>query len=242
MAAADTKETDTKTQAAAADMKEPQVSFEEWKKLEKKKARKAKKGNTAIDMADTVAISLCLLLVPLIVALVYVHVTGWKFRGDRDSDAPPKFETMAMVAEREGLLLNADRDGDSIVLTSDNFPAIVLQTVSTLAVFTVPGHEASEAFRSTWQKVADKYATSRNVRIVKVNCEEQVGICTMYDISDLPTLKYWEDGFRNSNPETYEGNRDAESIVSFVAETLDVHHLPKGEDPRDKKSTKPKEL
>ena len=197
---------------------EPDVSFEEWKKKNKKvKKQKKSNSNGGIDLAETVVLSLCFLMVPLIIALVYIHTTGWRPNGDSQQ---PRFETNMDVEERARQTQGAEHDGNVVMLTAKVFPSIVLQPISTFALFYAPWCGHCQSFKPDWQALAAKYIGSTEVVIAQVNCDDERAICQMYGIESFPTLLYWVDGSAKQLPEKYQGERAPGAIADFAANRL----------------------
>lgn len=69
-----------------------------------------------------------------------------------------------------------------------------------------------------WDKLGDAYAGSSSVQILDVDCTVEKDLCSEFDVSGYPTIKYFKDAATEGA--SYEGGRDYDSLDSFVKETL----------------------
>jgi len=120
--------------------------------------------------------------------------------------------TTTTMASQEG-------GGGPVVLTEDNFEALVVDSGKNAFVkFYAPWCGHCKAMAPAWNELGAEYAASKSVVIGDVDCTEQGDLCSEYDVSGYPTIKY----FTADEPqgEKYNGGRDVASLRAFTQETL----------------------
>jgi len=73
--------------------------------------------------------------------------------------------------------------------------------------------------KPAWDKLGAEYEAS-SVVVGDADCTVEKDVCSKFDVSGYPTIKYFKDG--NREGEAYNGGRDFDSLKAFVKETLEV--------------------
>jgi len=68
-----------------------------------------------------------------------------------------------------------------------------------------------------YEELAASFSSSGKVTIAKVDADDHKDLGKKFGVTGFPTLK-WFDGKKGSDPETYSGGRDLESLTKFVTE------------------------
>ncbi|CDR47690.1 CYFA0S36e00452g1_1 [Cyberlindnera fabianii] len=79
-----------------------------------------------------------------------------------------------------------------------------------------------------YDELADVYANTPDVQIVKIECDENRDICSQFGIKGFPTLKLFKKDM--SNPVDFDGTRDLDGFIKFIGEHSDAYvYIPKVE-------------
>jgi hypothetical protein len=78
--------------------------------------------------------------------------------------------------------------------------------------------------KPAWDQLSAEYSESSSVVVADVDCTVEKDLCSEYDVSGYPTIKYFtpETGEKG---EGYNGARDLDGLKTFVADTLEVKCL-----------------
>lgn len=86
----------------------------------------------------------------------------------------------------------------------------------TLALFFAPWCGYCKRMMPEWDKATTMNRT--NVRLVKINCDEQPELAKKFRVSSYPTIKFLPLGLNNPvNQIDYQGPRKGEAFLAFVA-------------------------
>lgn len=114
-----------------------------------------------------------------------------------------------------------------IVANNKNFDDIVYKS----------GKNSLVEFYATWcghcknlapiyDELSDVYSKTKDVQIVKIECDENRATCQQFGIKGFPTLKFFKKGV--DTPVEYEGGRDLDSFIKFIGENTDSYvYIPK---------------
>ncbi|GIL74245.1 hypothetical protein Vretimale_1993 [Volvox reticuliferus] len=69
----------------------------------------------------------------------------------------------------------------------------------------------------TWKELGEAFKDVKNVAIAHVDCTEDRDVCTSAQVRGYPTLKVV---YKGEEIEAYRGNRDKDSLKSFLEETV----------------------
>ncbi|KAB1200699.1 putative protein disulfide-isomerase A6 [Morella rubra] len=117
------------------------------------------------------------------------------------------FGTLALLAV-SGL---AD---DVVVLTEENFEKEVGQDRGALVEFYAPWCGHCKKLAPEYETLGTSFKKAKSVLIAKVDCDDQKSLCSKYEVSGYPTLKWFPKG--SLEPKKYEGPRTAEALTEFV--------------------------
>jgi thioredoxin 1 len=110
-------------------------------------------------------------------------------------------------------IMNTQERAQPAVIPSAKFTAEVLDSKwPTLVEFWAPWSRKCRAFEPDLQEVA--LACAGKVKVIKVNTDDSLDLCVLYDIQSVPTLLYFKDG----NPRMR--IRDTSSKDTVLAELL----------------------
>ncbi|XP_064596937.1 thioredoxin domain-containing protein 5-like [Liolophura sinensis] len=106
--------------------------------------------------------------------------------------------------------------GIVLSLGEKTFEDLVGQGV-TFVKFYAPWCGHCKKLAPTWDELAKKLAKNTAVHIAKVDCTEESGLCSTYEVSGYPTLLLFRNGVQLKE---YSGKRDLASLHAFVEENL----------------------
>ncbi|RAL50037.1 unnamed protein product [Cuscuta campestris] len=120
------------------------------------------------------------------------------------------YTALAIVA----LFISAAFADDVVVLTEENFEKEVGQDAAALVEFYAPWCGHCKKLAPEYEKLATSFKKAKSVLIGKVDCDEHKSLCTKYDVSGYPTIKWFPKG--SLEPKKYEGARTSEALAEFV--------------------------
>ncbi|GMH10430.1 hypothetical protein Nepgr_012271 [Nepenthes gracilis] len=103
---------------------------------------------------------------------------------------------------------------DVVVLTEDNFEKEVGQDRGALVEFYAPWCGHCKKLAPEYEKLGASFRKAKSVLIGKVDCDDQKSLCSKYDVTGYPTIKWFPKG--SLEPNKYEGARTAEALAEFV--------------------------
>ncbi|XP_052193733.1 protein disulfide-isomerase like 2-1-like [Diospyros lotus] len=112
------------------------------------------------------------------------------------------------------LFVSSATADDVVVLTEDNFEKHVGQDRGALVEFYAPWCGHCKKLAPDYEKLGASFKKAKSVLIGKVDCDEHKSLCSKYDVSGYPTIKWFPKG--SLEPKKYEGARTAEALVEFV--------------------------
>ncbi|KAL8171803.1 hypothetical protein V2J09_023607 [Rumex salicifolius] len=110
---------------------------------------------------------------------------------------------------------------DVLVLTKENFDNEVGQDRAALVEFYAPWCGHCQRLAPEYEKLASSFKKAKSVLIGKVDCDDQKDLCSKFDVSGYPTLKWFPKG--SLEPKKYEGARTAEALTEFVNTEAGTH-------------------
>ncbi|KAJ7547667.1 hypothetical protein O6H91_08G097500 [Diphasiastrum complanatum] len=102
---------------------------------------------------------------------------------------------------------------DVVALTPDTFEEEVGQERGALVEFYAPWCGHCKKLAPEYEKLGAAFS-SKPVLIAKVDCDEHKSLCSKYDVSGFPTLKWFPKG--SLEPKVYSGARTMEALSEFV--------------------------
>jgi len=110
-------------------------------------------------------------------------------------------------------------ENEVVELTASTFDTVVGLEKPSFVMFYAPWCGHCKALKPDWEKLGVA-SDCVKATIARVDCddEENMEICSRYDIAGYPTLKYFLSG--DNEGEDYENARDLPSLTSFVSEEL----------------------
>jgi protein disulfide-isomerase A6 len=133
------------------------------------------------------------------------------FNGGRELDDLVKF-----VGEQTGAAGRLNKPVTKVVvLTPDNFDAVVLDKSKTVFVeFYAPWCGHCKSLAPDWEKLGLAFQNEANVVIAKVDADAHKSIGEKFGVSGFPTLKFFPADNKAGVP--YESGRDLATLVSEV--------------------------
>lgn len=134
-----------------------------------------------------------------------------------------KLSTIAYL----GLAGLAAATSNVIVANNQNFDDIVFKSGKhSLVDFYASWCGHCKKLSPIYDELAETYKKSKDVQIVKIECDENRVMCQQFGIQGFPTLKLFKNG--ESEPIDYEGPRDVESFIKFIGKNTDSYvYVPK---------------
>ncbi|EEF49947.1 probable protein disulfide-isomerase A6 [Ricinus communis] len=103
---------------------------------------------------------------------------------------------------------------DVVVLTDDNFEKEVGKDRGALIEFYAPWCGHCKKLAPEYEILGTSFRKAKSVLIGKVDCDAHKSLCSKYDVSGYPTIKWFPRG--SLEPKKYEGARTAEALAEFV--------------------------
>lgn len=115
-----------------------------------------------------------------------------------------------------------------VVLNSDNFDEIVLDTTKDVLVeFYASWCGHCKSLAPIYEKVAAAFNLEKDVVVANIDADIHKDIGEKYGVSGFPTLKFFPKG--NKAGEEYEGGRDLDDFVNFINEKCGTSRDGKGQ-------------
>ncbi|KAH9306170.1 hypothetical protein KI387_010574, partial [Taxus chinensis] len=111
-------------------------------------------------------------------------------------------------------LIVAVRSDDVVALTPDTFENEVGKDKGALVEFYAPWCGHCKKLAPEYEKLGASFKKAKSVLIAKVDCDEHKSICSKYDVSGFPTIKWFPKG--SLEPKDYKGGRTAEDLAEFI--------------------------
>jgi protein disulfide-isomerase A6 len=114
------------------------------------------------------------------------------------------------------------------VLTETNFKSEIIDSdADALVEFYAPWCGHCKKLAPEYEVVAAVYKNEPAVKVAKIDCDANPGVCQSHGVSGYPTLK-WFPKSAKSSPVDYEGGRDLKSFVKYINEQSGVERLENG--------------
>lgn len=112
-------------------------------------------------------------------------------------------------------MVQAEEEGDVVVLTPDNFHTYVGNTAGAFVEFYAPWCGHCKALAPDWSTLGTTFKSSRSeVVIGKVDADAHRELAGAYDVRGYPTLKWFP--ANSKQPEDYNGGRTIDELIEFV--------------------------
>lgn len=123
--------------------------------------------------------------------------------------------------------LSAAASSNVIIANNKNFDDIVFKSgKNSLVEFYASWCGHCKNLAPIYEDLADVYKHTKDVQIVKIECDENRATCQQFGIKGFPTLKFFKAG--NDIPVEYEGGREVDSFVKFIGQNTDSYvYIPK---------------
>eukprot|EP01112_Ceratiomyxa_fruticulosa_P018903 TRINITY_DN6112_c0_g1_i1.p1 TRINITY_DN6112_c0_g1~~TRINITY_DN6112_c0_g1_i1.p1 ORF type:complete len:423 (-),score=95.28 TRINITY_DN6112_c0_g1_i1:34-1302(-) len=112
-------------------------------------------------------------------------------------------------------------ESDVMHLNDDNFENFIQENPSTFVMFYAPWCSHCKAMKPAYQEAATEVKKGKYGVLAAIDCDENKGVSSRYEIKGFPTLKYFKDG----KSVDYSGARTKEALVEFMRSPV----LPKQE-------------
>eukprot|EP00727_Mastigamoeba_balamuthi_P013430 m51a1_g871 putative protein disulfide isomerase (788) ;mRNA; f:831594-834424 len=144
-----------------------------------------------------------------------------EYNGGRNADEISRF-----VSEQSGAVRAASRT-NVVALTAATFAGVALDSSKDVLVkFYAPWCGHCKALAPVYEKVSAAYAAEDSVVIAEVNCDAEKDLCSKYEVTGFPTLKFFPKGNKAGSP--YSGGRAIEDFVEFLNTNLNLHRQASG--------------
>jgi len=101
-------------------------------------------------------------------------------------------------------------------LTPDNFDTVIDGSNPAFIEFFAPWCGHCKNLAPEYEQVGQAFAPFKSsVVVAKVDCDAHGDLCSRFQVSGYPTLKWFPQG-EVTNPEQYSGGRTADDITSFI--------------------------
>ncbi|XP_078439106.1 thioredoxin family protein [Wolffia australiana] len=115
-----------------------------------------------------------------------------------------------------------------VVLTSENFDSVVLDTKKDVLVeFYAPWCGHCKSLAPIYENVASVFKLDEDVVIANFDADKYKDLAEKYGVSGYPTLKFFPKG--NKAGEDYDGGRDLADFVNFINEKCGTSRDSKGQ-------------
>jgi len=138
--------------------------------------------------------------------------TPEEYSGGRSLD-----ELTAFVQQKSGAKGKTAKKVSSsvVVLDNSNFDKIVLdETKDVLVEFYAPWCGHCKKLAPDYEVVGNAFAGEDKVAITKIDCDANKDICSKYDVSGYPTLKWFSK--TDKSGVRYDGPRDIDAFVNYI--------------------------
>jgi len=145
------------------------------------------------------------------------------YDGGRTSD-----DIITFINSKTGLNAKVKKPlSKALEINENEFDDIVFKKKFSLVEFYAPWCGHCKQLVPTWEKLAIAFQNERNVLIAKSDvATSNQGLASRFGIEGFPTLMTFTPD--NTKGEKYEGNRDLESLVSFINEKAGTHRKSDG--------------
>ena len=75
--------------------------------------------------------------------------------------------------------------------------------------------------KPAWDQLMGEFESSSSVIVADVDCTVETDLCSEYDVSGYPTIKYFIQGGEEKG-EAYNGGRDFDALKAHVVDNLEV--------------------
>jgi len=75
--------------------------------------------------------------------------------------------------------------------------------------------------KPAWDQLMDEFDSSSSVVVGDVDCTVETDLCSDYDVSGYPTIKYFTPE-TDEKGDSYNGGRDFDALKAHVVDTLEV--------------------
>lgn len=125
-----------------------------------------------------------------------------------------------LLAEEGETSLDVEMDNGVYILTEKNFDNFLKQHPTTLVKFYAPWCGHCKNMAPAYEDAASESQTP----LAKVDATVETELGKKFGIQGFPTLKFFKEG--ESEPLDYDGPRDKEGIVDWLAQKTDVNYKP----------------
>ncbi|CCH45112.1 putative secreted protein [Wickerhamomyces ciferrii] len=135
-----------------------------------------------------------------------------------------KFSSIAIIAAVVSVASAASR---VIEATDKTFDDIVYKSgKDSLVDFYASWCGHCKKLAPIYDELADVYKNTKDVQIVKIECDQNSATCKQFGIKGFPTLKFFKNG--QDEPIDYNDGRDVESFTKFIGKNSDAYvYIPK---------------
>lgn len=124
------------------------------------------------------------------------------------------FAAWTLAALAAACVCGATEEASSnvVTLTKENYSQFVVEEPLSLVEFYAPWCGHCQALAPQYEEAATELLKS-DIKLAKVDCTQEEGLCNDNDVTGFPTLKV----FRHGQSTPYSGPRKADGIVSYMS-------------------------
>ncbi|XP_070546710.1 protein disulfide-isomerase A5-like isoform X1 [Ptychodera flava] len=108
-------------------------------------------------------------------------------------------------------------------LTEENYKTFLKKKKHTLLMFYAPWCGHCKKAKPEFTAAADQFKDDNKVAFAAVDCTAESNVCSQYDVSGYPTIKYFNYG---KNPQAYMGGRMEADFVAFMSNPSNANPTP----------------
>ncbi|XP_077869020.1 protein disulfide-isomerase A5-like [Saccoglossus kowalevskii] len=118
----------------------------------------------------------------------------------------------------------SEQETDVHHLTEETFKPFLKKKKHTLVMFYAPWCGHCKKAKPEFTSAAETFKDNNKVAYAAVDCTAETEICSTYDVSGYPTLKYFNYG---KNPQAYMGGRTEQDFIAFMNDPTNPSPAPK---------------
>ncbi|XP_077996871.1 protein disulfide-isomerase A5-like [Glandiceps talaboti] len=124
----------------------------------------------------------------------------------------------------------SEQDTEIHHLTDDNYKTFLKKKKHALLMFYAPWCGHCKKAKPEFTAAAEQFKDDNKVAFAAIDCTAQTEVCSTYDVTGYPTMKYFNYG---KNPQAYMGGRTESDFVSFMTDPSNPNPTPPTKTPTE---------